>query len=280
LLLSAYFLVRESYSAYRDLLVSRRPQHLQAYPSTAAILADLVREHGDYNSIQFDLLLLGSENLYPWQAERIRCSFPSARVFSWYGHAEQVLFAPMCAGSESLHLHPAYGIGEVLDSSGNSVPPRESGELVGTSLWNLATPFIRYRTMDYATVGADSCNSCGRPFQLLDRIDGRLQEMILTGRGRYLSMTQINMHSDVFDNIKQFQFHQSQRGVITFRAVKKATFSDGDIPRIRYELEKKLGDDMELCIEFVERIEPNPSGKFRFLQQDLALNHGDNAIRG
>ncbi len=274
--ISSYFLNERTYDRYKKRLLESRPAHLQAYPSAAALFADLILKNEDAGTFPFKLLLLGSENLYNWQKDRIGRAFPDSRIFGWYGHAEQVLFAPMCEDSSSLHLDPFYGFAELIDAEGNEVGTGATGELAGTSFWNFATPFIRYRTMDLAAKGSSRCVKCGRSYQLLEKIEGRLQELIVTGTGRYISMTAINMHSDVFDNVKQFQFRQMQAGKVTFNVVRKSSYSDSDTGKIRAELTKKLGRDMKLDIAFVDSIEVPKSGKFRFLIQELPISYGDN----
>jgi len=272
--LSTYRLTEATYPKFRDKLLRSAPRHLQAYPSSAAILADLVIGAGDEGRLPFALLLLGSENLYDWQRERIRRAFPESRQFSWYGHAEQVLFAPACAGSSALHFHPFYGLVEILDGEDLPVGEGSLGELVGTSFWMRATPFIRYRTRDMAVRGPVACDACGRPFPLVERIEGRRQEFVVTGTGRHISMTQINMHTDVFDHVAQFQFHQTERGAVTLNLVRKPGYSDTDTSRIRSDMEEKLGEDMTLALAFVDCIGPLPSGKRGFLRQDLTLERG------
>lgn len=273
--LSTYYLNEKTYNKYKAKLTDALPSHLQAYPSAAALFADLVLKNGDGGVFPFKLLLLGSENLYDWQRERITEAFPAARIFAWYGHAEQVLFAPMCEHSTAFHLDPFYGFAELPGPDGSETDEGQTGELVGTSLWNTVTPFIRYRTMDLATKGKATCQKCGRNYQLLEKIEGRLQELIVTSTGRYISMTSINMHSDVFDNVRQFQFRQKEAGKVTFNIVRQSGYSDRDTENIRSELMKKLGTDMELDIAFVGSIEVPRSGKFRFLIQELPLSYGD-----
>ncbi len=273
--LSSYYLTDKTYERYKAKLLKIRPEHLQAYPSAASLLAELVIKSGDAGRIPFRLLLLGSENLYGWQKERIKEAFPRSRIFSWYGHAEQVLFAPMCEESAALHLDPFYGFAELLDNTGKEVIPGETGELTGTSFWNIVTPFIRYRTMDLAKKGPEGCPRCNRQYLLLEKIEGRLQELIVTATGRYISMTSINMHSDVFDNVKQFQFRQKEPGAVTFNVVRNSGYGESDTRRIRAELMKKLGSDMTLDVAFVDSIEIPKSGKFRFLIQELPLSYGD-----
>lgn len=127
----------------------------------------------------------------------------------------------------------------------------ELGEIIATGFNNFAMPFIRYRTMDLAIPSYSKCE-CGRNYSLLRKIEGRLQELIITKTGRLISMTAINMHSDVFDNIQQFQFYQDKKGEVIFNIVRKTTYSDRDTEYIRKELYNKLGDDVNLGICFVD----------------------------
>ncbi len=83
------------------------------------------------------------------------------------------------------------------------------------------------------------------------------------------------MHSDVFDNVKQFQFYQKKNGEVVFNIMRKQTYTDRDSKYIFTELYKKLGDDMKLEVRFVDNIPRTKSGKYRFLIQKLPLQFGD-----
>ena len=135
-------------------------------------------------------------------------------------------------------------------------------------------PFIRYRTNDLAVLTNVKCE-CGRNYPLLKKVEGRLQELIVTGTGRLISMTAINMHSDVFDDIKQFQFYQEKKGEVILNIVRKQTYTGRDTEYIHRELYKKLGDDVDLIIRFVDLIPHTQSGKYRFLIQKLPIVFGD-----
>ncbi len=106
----------------------------------------------------------------------------------------------------------------------------------------------------------------------LEKITGRSHEIIVSGQGRQISMTAINMHSNVFDNVQQFQFYQEKIGEVIFHIIKKSTYTEADSEYIRIELLKKLGDDFNLVIRPVEKIPCTKSGKFRFLVQKMAVN--------
>ena len=284
--LSTYFLTPESYPRYREALHAFRPTALHVYPSAGHIFATLVVEAGDEGRFPgVRSIFTASENLYPWQVQSLRRAFPGARIFDLYSNAEKAVFTSWCEHEDVHHAWPQYGILEVIDpSTGREVAEGEVGEVVATSFWNLATPFIRYRTADMARVGASSCPSCGRPWRILTRIEGRLQELVVTGDGRYISMTALNMHNDLFDHVRQFQFAQREVGRLELRLAPKPSFTSGDRERIRGEIQAKLGTAMALEVAVVEEIHRTPAGKLRFLEQHLPIrfdggpvddDHGD-----
>jgi phenylacetate-CoA ligase len=275
LLLSSYYLGSRTLDSYIEVTKRFQPKVLQAYPSSLNILCDLLLDSGRVGDMRFDLIILASENLYDWMLDKFESVFPQSGIYSFYGHAERTILAPWCETTRYYHICPFYGFTEIIGPDGREVAEGEEGELVGTSFHMRGTPFIRYKTNDRAIKGAASCPSCGRPFRLIKRIVGRSHEVIVTATGRYISMTALNMHSDVFDHVRQFQFYQDKPGEVAFRVARKDTYSDRDTARIYDELKQKLGDDMKLTIEFVEEIPKTSAGKFRFLDQRLAIRYHD-----
>ena len=271
--LSTYYLTPESYPRYRDALRAFRPTALHVYPSAGHVLATLVAEAGDEGGFPgVRSIFTASENLYPWQIQSLRRAFPEARIFDFYSNAEKAVFTSWCEHEDVHHAWPLYGILEVIDpSTGREVEEGQVGEVVATSFWNLATPFLRYRTADMARVGASRCSSCGRPWRTLTRIEGRLQELVVTGDGRFISMTALNMHNDLFDHVRQFQFAQREAGRLELRLAPKASFTSAHRERIQREIEAKLGTAMKLEIAIVEEIQRTRAGKLRFLEQHLPI---------
>lgn len=269
LVLSGYHLTAQTVGNYVEALRRFRPKFLHAYPSSATLLATYMRAAGLGRIDGLKGVLCGSENLYPAQRGLLETVF-GCRVFSWYGHAERAVLGGECEFSSDYHLYPQYGYSEVVDSSGESrFDDGAIGEIVASCLDNLVMPLIRYRTMDMGVVSAGDCR-CGRPYPRLRRVEGRLQEFMVTGGGRLISMVAINMHSPVFDNVRQFQFRQREPGVITFAYVPMQALGRSDEVGIRRELGEKLGADVSLILEPVDEIPRTPSGKFRFLIQEIA----------
>ncbi len=271
---SSYYLIPEQMEIYRKKAFEFQPEFLKGYPSSLYIFAKYLKETGkDFPQVRG--ILCASENLYDYQKELFKEIF-RARVFSHYGHYEMAVLAGYCEYEDIYHVLPQYGYAELVDKNGNIVTqPGQMGEIVGTSFLMYNTPFIRYKTRDFAIFKGFGCPSCGRPYQLWERIEGRLQEFIVTKKNRYISMTAINMHDDIFDPIKQFQFYQREKGVVVFRYIPKGSLSSDVIENIRKRLLVKLGDDVDLIMQEVNDIPPTARGKHRFLVQELKLDIGD-----
>lgn len=272
---SSYHLTPMQMEAYRQRAFGYRPQWIRCYPSSGYIFAQWLLETGrTFPPIQG--ILCASENLYDFQKDALRRAFPGARVFSHYGHYELAVLAGYCEYTDDYHVLPQYGYAELIDPYGRPVETvGQVGEIVGTSFIMHATPFVRYRTRDYAVFKGWGCPACGRPYQIWSRIEGRLQEFILTGTGRPISMTAINFHDDIFDHVAQFQFHQNEQGVVTFRYIPKSTLDEVLVSRMRQRLLSKLGTDIVLNLERVDHIPLTARGKHRFLIQELPLKIHD-----
>lgn len=274
LILSSYHMTDETLPKYIARIREFKPNFIQAYPSAITIMARFMKENDIEPFQSVKAILCGSENLYQWQRELLEVIF-QCRVYSWYGLAEQVALAGECEKTTYYHIFPEYGFAELILADGKSLSNKnEMGEIVATGFNNFICPLIRYRTMDLAVPANIKCE-CGRNYPLLKNVEGRLQELIVTRTGRLISMTAINMHSDVFDNIKQFQFYQDKRGKVFFNIVRKPTYTDMDTEYIHTELYKKFGDDVDLIPRFVDFIPRTKSGKYTFLIQKLPIELGD-----
>jgi len=271
---SSYHLTPEWMEIYCQKACEYEPEWLRCYPSSGYLLARFLKEAGrPFPKLKG--VLCASENFYDFQKDLIRKVF-GGRVFSHYGHYELAALAGYCECEDTYHVLPQYGCVELIGSDGRPVTePGGIGEIVATSFIMHATPLIRYRTRDLAVFKGWACGSCGRPYQIWERIEGRLQEFIVTRAGRYISMTAINFHDDVFDQIKQFQFYQEERGKVTLRYVPKSGLGDGVLENIRGRLLVKLGDDVALTFHAVDDITVTPRGKRRFLIQKLNIEFHD-----
>ena len=88
-------------------------------------------------------------------------------------------------------------------------------------------------------------------------------------------MTAINMHDSTFDGVRQFQFHQTERGRITLNYVPRPGCNDSALEFLRSRVLEKLGSDITLSLRPVEEIPLTARGKHRFLIQELRVEFHD-----
>ncbi|PKL55147.1 MAG: CoF synthetase, partial [Methanomicrobiales archaeon HGW-Methanomicrobiales-6] len=195
--------------------------------------------------------------------------------FSWYGNSEQTVLAGECEESTRYHIFPEYGVVELIGRDGRPVEgPGAMGEVVATSLTNFICPLIRYRTMDLATAAEGVC-TCGRNYPLLERVEGRVQDFIVTGKGEFLPGIAMNIDTDAFDNVKQFQFYQEKVGEVVLNIVRKSAFSQHDAEYLYREVSRSCGDDVTITIRYVDNIPLTARGKYRYFVQDLPIRFGE-----
>ncbi|MBK8230737.1 MAG: phenylacetate--CoA ligase family protein [Candidatus Eisenbacteria bacterium] len=274
LVLDPFRLTPANVARYLQAMREARVEFLHTYPSAAATLLRFAREAGVDARLPIRAILASSENVYPGQREAIEGGL-GARFFSWYGHSEQLVLAGECEQGSLYHSFPQYGVLELIDEAGRVIDrPGVRGEIVGTGFNNRVMPFIRYRTGDFASYAARPC-PCGRAYPLLTEVSGRWQqEMIQRADGGLISMTALNMHSDCFDAVRQFQFVQHEPGRLELHLVPGPGFGDGQAAQLRRELLAKLGHDMDLEFHLVDQIEKTARGKHRFLVQHLSIDLG------
>lgn len=250
------------------------PLFFHGYPSAITILAKYIKSNNITVMPKIKAVFAASENIYLGQVEFLEKTL-NTRFFSWYGQSEKVILAGECEHSHIYHVFPQYGYTEILGEDGSIIPwenTRERGELVGTSFMNMSMPFIRYRTGDYATIDGWGCEKCKREYPTITDVSGRwLQEMLVGKSGALISLTALNMHSNVFSNVHQYQFYQDLAGKVILNIVRKDSYSEIDTNNLLNEFSGKIGNDIEIEIQFVDHINRTRSGKSRMLVQKLPL---------
>ena len=267
--LSSYQMTPSIMDEYIELINDFQPRILHAYPSSALILAKHLLER-NIHLPSIKTVLCGSEQVFEWHRQIIQKAF-QCRVYSWYGQSEYVSLAGECEYSTDYHFYSEYGITEILRQDGVPAKPGETGEIVATGFLNFAFPLIRYRMEDLATVSKKKYCNCGRAYPRAKRIDGRIQEMIVSKNGNLVSMTAINMHDAVFDSLQQFQFYQDKPGAIIMNIVPKQGHQRQHDKAIVQALQAKVGDQFDISLCYVENVEQTIRGKTRFLIQKLPL---------
>jgi phenylacetate-CoA ligase len=134
------------------------PDHMNAFPSLAVILAD--EQLAGRLRISLKSMTTSSELRTPEMTDRIVEAF-GVRPFDLYANTEG-LWGLECERHEGIHLFEDAALLENVDEDGCPVPPGEPGErLLITSLYNMVQPVIRLEVSDVVALEPGPC-PCGR----------------------------------------------------------------------------------------------------------------------
>lgn len=151
-----------------------QPDALAVYPSNLLQLAD--EQIAGRLRITLRHIGTSAERLPAVTRERVHAAW-GIPVFDTYGATEYAPIASECRAGH-LHLLEDRAIIEVVDERGRAVPPGEAGaRLLLTVLDRRTQPLIRYEISDGARERPGRC-ACGRPFRMLERIEGRVEESL------------------------------------------------------------------------------------------------------
>lgn len=270
--MSCDYLDKKHFDILLKEIINFSPKYVFSYPSACYQLMKLLKSR----CIELDIkaIMLASENIPEYQRNELQ-DFFGCRVFSHYGHSEQVLIGAECEYSTNYHFYPQYGYLELIDMNDNPITePNKLGEIVGTSLYNFAMPFIRYRTNDYGCWKVTKCK-CSRNYPILDSLEGRLQEFIVTKDSRLVSICTMGAaHFRYLDNIEYTQYYQDTPGVFIFKVTSSKQISKDQLKTIKRDLEEKLDYSCDVRVIQVKKddLKFTESNKKLMIEQKLDIN--------
>ena len=98
--------------------------------------------------------------------------------FELYAMTEAGILGSHCDRHTGIHLFEDQAIVEVVDEAGRPVPAGQTGhKLLVTNLVTRTQPLLRYEVSDMVAVAPGPC-PCGRPFRLLQAIEGRNDDIL------------------------------------------------------------------------------------------------------
>jgi phenylacetate-CoA ligase len=242
-------------------------------PSYALLLAQLIKAEDldprqDFN---IRIMLLGAEPHSEETRRRIEEIY-GAKAYNSYGLSEVngpgVAFE--CVFQEGMHLWEDYYILEILNPQTLSpTPPGEVGEIVLTTIYRDATPLIRYRTGDLASLLEEPC-PCGRTHRRISRIQGRTDDMFIF-RGVNIFPMQIEKvlmsNPEVGNNYRIILEREDYRDKMIVEVEIKPELFLGDLQklaRLRERIQSELHSEILVTPEVI-LVEPGsipaPEGK-------------------
>jgi len=260
LLFSSYHIAPSTAGSYAEALERFAPALIDSYPSSLRPIARHILESGG-PEVRPTAVVTSSETLDPTTRELIEAAF-GCPVFDHYGAAEMAAFITQCEEG-SYHVNPEFGIVEILED-GERVGPGEEGELVATGFINPVMPLVRYATGDRAVAGSEDC-ACGRAFPVVERILGRMDDVLVTPEGR-----RIGRLDPIFKAVSSFHETRIVQDAPDHVRVEVVVGGRGDPSadeaRLRRELRMRLGPSVVIDVERVESLPRTGRGKLRTVE--------------
>jgi phenylacetate-CoA ligase len=211
--------------------------------------------------------ILGAEPWSDTMKHRIE-DWLGIKAYDIYGTSE--LSGPMfceCTEQAGFHVWGDLAYIEILDpETSEQLGPGEQGEMVITMLQKEALPVIRFRIGDITSCD-DSVCACGRTHPRVQRISGRVDDMLII-RGINVFPSQIEYTLLTIPEVGQhFMIEVDRKGALDDMLikveVKKEAFSDKitDLMAIRKKVEERLRNALSVMVN-VELVEPGSLPRF------------------
>lgn len=271
--LSAFELSENSMRAYFKQCQRFQPKYLYGYASALYTFARFLLENGiDGRSLHLKVIVCTSEVLHNYQKEIIEQAFGCCAV-NEYGAAETGIIAFECP-NRNIHIACENVYVEFM-SNGEHVQPEQTGNIIVTNLNNMVMPIIRYEIGDIGKPSAESC-PCGRGLTLIDTIEGRDNDVIITTDGGVIHGEIISYIVRVIlkkgGGIKEIKVIQKELDKLLVLVVKDERFSSETETVLKEHIRKFVGEGMDITLEYVDRIPREASGKIRYVVSELADN--------
>ncbi len=256
--------VFSSPAAHLSKIEEIQPDLIDGYSSSILLLANEAEKKG-VDSIKPRLVFGGAELTDDASRRYIERVF-NAPFYDRYATVELERVAWQCP-EKKYHIDADTLVLQFLDRNGEEVSAGERGEVVCTSLFNYAMPFIRYAVGDVGVPSDEECH-CGRTFPLMKVIEGRKDSLAFLPDGRLLSPRMFTIAMRMFELYKDIdQFRIVQKRLDLFQLlIKKSGDVDEDVLQTKLEthIRKVLNindDQIEFRVRLVDDIPLDKSGK-------------------
>ena len=235
------------------------PIVVESFPSTIYKIARYMQLHQEL-PIKVKAVITSCETLLPPQRQVIEEYF--GQVFDHYGQSERVAYIAMCEHG-NYHYLTDYSLVEFLPTDQDDLY-----RVVGTTFHNKAMPFIRYDTGDFVRIEnpTRSC-SCGRAFPLVESIEGRIEDYVITPSGKWIGA--IGRALLDVNNLIEAQIIQEKLDLLRVLIVPTENFTVRDEKVLLKNIQQRVGYEMKIIIQKTDAIARTKRGKFQLVVSQL-----------
>ncbi|THB80832.1 MAG: phenylacetate--CoA ligase family protein [Desulfobacteraceae bacterium] len=265
-----YNLYPDTLKDFTAKLIRLKPEYLMGYTSMVAQYAHFLNNTG-YDGSIFGLKMVKctSESIHDDDRAIVEKVFGCPLV-SEYGAAETGLISFQCDHGCN-HVMEDCCIVEYVQPE-EPLDDKNLKEIIVTNLDNFAMPVLRYRVGDFV-VPSDRICHCGRKSGVIEKIVGRVSDIIRTSDGRqwhsiilYYIMKGLD---EKFGGVIQFKVFQKQVDTLEFFIVPEKKLPDSALEYVREKCTESFGPMMHVEFNIVDSIPRESSGKLRDFVSDL-----------
>jgi len=161
-------------------LSRHKAPYLMTLPSNAMALGYAMADAPAF--LTFEKIFSISETIIPGARELVADKL-GGKLIGIYSTEEVGYVATECPATPHYHVCSEMTLVEIVDERGRPVSAGEAGRVLVTSLYNYATPFIRYDIGDVAIADERPC-SCGRTLPVLSQVLGRTRNAFVFRDGK------------------------------------------------------------------------------------------------
>lgn len=264
---STFLINEKNFDVYWKSLNEFQPEFLVGFPSSVFEICQIAKARGLKYTGKAKVFFPTAETVLA-EHRRVISEVLGCKLVDQYASSEGAPFILEC-GAGHLHIHPLTGIFEVVD---DSLEETQSGQILVTSFTTHGTPLIRYRIGDSITL-ADSTKQCkcGSIFPLVERIEGRTNDYILSPMNGKVNLGNISNSTKDTKGIVCFQLIQDRLDLLEVKMVVNKEFDNTQELNFIKALRERVGDSIQFSINYVEEIPKEKSGKFRIVKNNLKI---------
>ena len=266
-----YHLSAATVRSYLEAMGDYQVRYVFGYASSLDSLARLALE-GGHQAPRLKVAISNAEPLLAHQRDRVGVVF-GCPVRDTYGMAEIAATGSEC-GDGRMHEWPEVGVIEILrDDADEPVRPGQAGRIVATGLLNKDMPLVRYDTGDRGRVEPPGATcGCGRRLPVLASIEGRSDDVVLTEDGRRIGRLDPIFKARL--GVREAQIVQETLTRFRVLIVPGEDFSDADTEEIGMGLRQRVGSNIDIQFQRVDRIPRTAAGKFRAVVSEIGRKVG------
>jgi phenylacetate-CoA ligase len=239
-------------------ILKQQPDYLMLYPSILKSLLAWFSTHAERPARLREVRTLG-ETLDPSLREACR-DVLGVPIVDGYSSEEMGYIALQCPISDALHVMSESVLLEIVDDDGKPCAPGQIGQVVATTLHNVAMPLLRYALGDHAVAGAPC--ACGRGLPTITQVLGKIRNLVTLPSGKRFRPRFIDEFME-FPMVRQYQMIQRSLEDVEARLVVDKPLTAEVETRLRTVLQGAIGYPFHISfIYFSGELPRGPRGKF------------------